>query len=146
MGESATLSRALNEALAAAGENQVIAALAKLSADREEHFELTIIANSGIHTIPERFIHGEKYIASKGSLDLASREATETTYVRALRSLAAKLNEHPWKKVYLIPTGPATLAMQIKLLVYHVTRLATIDLFYADGDYFELDLHYRTYL
>lgn len=142
-----TLTELLQRAITTVGERKVADMLEKLGAATPSHSaELTIIANSGMHSIPEDFIHGEKYVVSHGNLDLSSPEAIESSYTLALRSLADKLRERAWKNIFLIPTGPTTLALQIKLLVYHVTRLSTIDLHYSQGKYFELDLNYRSYL
>ncbi len=129
------------------GEQRVLEAVsALLHADIPDLADLTIVGNEGMHNVPEKFLHGEHYIASRGNLDLSSCSAVESTYADVLTSLAAKLRERTWRKVYLIPTGPTTLVLQIKLLVYHITRLSTIDLFYSRGDYCEVNLDYRRYL
>jgi hypothetical protein len=141
------LTELLQRAITTVGERKVADTLEKLGAAPPSHsVELTIIANSGMHSIPEEFIHGEKYVVSHGNLDLSSLESIESSYTLALRSLADKLRQRTWKNIFLIPTGPTTLTLQIKLLVYHVTRLSTIDLHYSQGKYFELDLNYRSYL
>ncbi len=141
------LAELLQRAITAVGERKVADTLEKLGAASASHnVELTIVANSGMHSIPEEFIHGEKYIASEGNLDLSSLETIERSYTVVLGSLADKLRKRTWTKIYLIPTGPVTLSLQIKLLVYHVTRLSTVDLHYSHGQHFELDLNYRSYL
>ena len=107
---------------------------------------LTIIANEGLHKIPERFLHGEIYVASKGNFDLSNRISIIRQYAVALARLQRKLNEHPWDGVFLIPTGHPTFALQIKNLVYHVLRIDTIDLFYAGGKYYELEIKRASFL
>ena len=104
---------------------------------------LTIIGNAGLHTIPKQYLHGDIYEVSAGNLNLATKESTLNEYRRVLIPLAEKLQEKSWKKVYLIPTGHTTLVLQIKLLVYHILRISTIDLFYSKGSYFELEIDYR---
>jgi hypothetical protein len=138
---------AVRLAVSAVGEDDVLAALQALRArPRPPLRELTIIANAGMHAIPSEHIHGQAYAASEGTLDLGSEASLRATYASILRALAERLREQAWQKIYLIPTGPTTLALQIKLLVYHITRLSTVDLFYANGTYHELSLEYRDYL
>ena len=147
MALSNELTEIVLRAIKAAGEQEVAHTLAALTQKASsEYDELTIVGNEGMHSIPDTFVHGEKYVATSGNLDLSSCEAIERAYIRALISLAQKLRERTWKKVYFIPTGPTTLGLQIKLLVYHITRLSTIDLFYSRGDYHEIALDYRSYL
>jgi hypothetical protein len=108
--------------------------------DNHQGKVLTIIANAGNHYIPPEYMHGEIYEASRGSLRLDSELSTKEEYRRILANLATKLRETSWNQIYLVPTGPVTLSLQIKIQVYHITRLDTIDLFYLDGNYFELRL------
>ena len=77
---------------------------------------------------------------------MSQADAINDLYILLLRPLAEKLREKAWKKIYLVPTGPTTLALQIKLLVYHITRISTIDLLYEKGRYYEINLDYRSYL
>jgi hypothetical protein len=107
---------------------------------------LTIIGNEGIHSIPPEYIHGEAYVASRGNLDLSSKESIKNEYQIILKNLFVKLNEKSWRKVYFVPTGHTTLALQIKQLVYHVLRQSTVDLFYSKGTYIEIDIDYRDVL
>jgi hypothetical protein len=147
MQPSEDLTRALSRAIVFAGETRVIDALLALARGSvRPSEELTIIGNTGMHTIPEGFIHGDRYAVSHGNLDLSSLDAIRQGYASVLRLLADKLRERTWKKIYLVPAGPTTLILQIKLLVYHITRLSTVDLYYSGGQYFELDLDYRDYL
>jgi len=104
---------------------------------------LTIIANSGIHEIPKHYLRGEVYAASSGSIDFTSIETLHLAYRTILEKLLQKLKERQWTKVYLIPTGHCTLALQIKLFVYHILRIDTIDLFYNKGNYFEIAIDHR---
>ncbi|MGH9822156.1 MAG: hypothetical protein ACREDR_02695 [Blastocatellia bacterium] len=108
----------------------------------EEHV-LTIIANAGIHQISSEYLHGEVYIASQGNIDFSSREIIQREYEAILRRLSAKLRETHWAKIYLVPTGHPTLAMQIKLFVCHILRIDTTDIFYSKGKYAEISIDYR---
>jgi hypothetical protein len=99
---------------------------------------LTIIPNIGIHRIPDRYLRGAVFVGSEGNLDFSSRRGVESEYKKILLKLKDKLLSQPWSRIYLIPTGHVTLSMQIKLFVYQLTRINTIDLFYLNGRYFEL--------
>jgi len=118
--------------------------LHKISEHDAEAVVLTIVANERMHSIPSRFIHGEYYVASSGNLDFGSEEAIVRQYEEILSKLRKKLSEQEWKKVYLVPTGHVTLALQIKNLVYQVLRIDTIDLFYSKGDYHEIEIDFRS--
>ncbi|NEN90215.1 MAG: hypothetical protein F6K48_15375 [Okeania sp. SIO3H1] len=68
----------------------------------------------------------------------------ETEFNQILIKVAQKLKSKPWKKVYLVPFGPAVLSMQIKLLVYRILYIETIDFLYAGhGVYYDLDINLR---
>jgi hypothetical protein len=105
---------------------------------------LTIIANEGVH--PHSLIHdrGEVYIASRGNLDFSSKEKVEKEFEIVLSELALKLKSKMWKKVYLVPFGPSVLAMQIKLLVYRILHIETIDVLHAgNGVYYDVEINQR---
>lgn len=118
----------------------------EINKNRLDDYSLTIIANQGLHEIPSRFIHGQLYIASSGNLNFDSKKAIVEQYEEILSKLRQKLSEKEWKKVYLVPTGHSTLALQIKSLVYHILRIDTIDLFYSKGDYYEIEINVRSLL
>lgn len=118
----------------------------EINKNRLDDYSLTIIANQGLHEIPSRFIHGQLYIASSGNLNFDSKEAIVEQYEEILSKLRQKLSEKEWKKVYLVPTGHSTLALQIKSLVYHILRIDTIDLFYSKGNYYEIEINVRSLL
>ena len=145
--KGASLAKLLGQAVSAVGENSVRVLLETAAAPKQTASDcLTIMANEGLHTIPSRFIHGELYIASLGNLVYDSPKGIVSQYRRILSRIRAKLTERDWKRIYLIPTGHPTLSLQIKNLVYHVLRMDTIDLFYSNGKYFELDISRASYL
>ncbi|WP_414754654.1 hypothetical protein [Anabaena sp. CCY 9910] len=117
----------------------------ELNQRKLDDYSLTIIANQSFHDIPSRFVHGELYIASSGSLNFENKEIIIEQYQEILLNLRKKLSEKEWKKVYLVPTGHSTLALQIKSLVYHVLRIDTVDLFYSKGDYYEIEINLRSW-
>lgn len=140
------LMAAVDSALSKLGERRLIEELAKITGDssQREPDTLTIIANKGVHHLPQQFMRGEVYFVSEGSLDFSSSESVEREMVLALSRLASKLKSKAWQKIYLVPFGPTNLSMLIKLLVYRVTHIETVDLFHAgSGSYFELNIPLR---
>lgn len=121
-------------------------ALEILNAARQSKSEevLTIVSNEGMHRVPTAFSRGTVYAASTGMLDLSSSDRVREQFNEILLRLTSVLKSRTWSKIYLIPFGHASLSMQIKLLVYRVTRLETVDLFYdGKGGYFDLDVDLR---
>jgi hypothetical protein len=134
----------LDQAVTSSGSGRVAAALEDLaSAGASEKGVLTIIANTGVHSIPQAFLRGEVYEASSGDWDASTEEALLNELRRILSGLVNKLRSARWNRVYLIPTGHPILSLQIKAMVYRILRLNTIDLYYKAGSYFEVDLDQR---
>lgn len=132
----------LTKALKQAGEEKVAARLKELAVASED--VLTIIANAGVHHLPERFRRGEVFTASEGSLDFSTAETVKAEFEGILRRVSTKLLERAWKSVYIIPFGPTCLSMQLKLLVYRVTGIESIDVMQiANGDRVDVDLELR---
>jgi hypothetical protein len=123
-------------------ENAVRILLAARGKPREE--TLTIVANEGVHHLPDEMKRGHVHIASRGNLDFSTISTVQAEYHRILSELALLLKQRTWKHIYLVPFGPSTLSMQIKLLVYRVTRIETIDVFYdGRGSYSDLRIAQR---
>jgi hypothetical protein len=105
---------------------------------------LTIIVNEGVHPHAAFHERGEVYIASRGNLDFSSKERAEEEFQKVLLGVAQKLKSKIWKKIYIVPFGPPILAMQIKLLVYRISRIETIDVLRAgNGVYYDLEINQR---
>jgi hypothetical protein len=104
---------------------------------------LTIIANAGVHKIPERYLRGEVFEASLGNWNCSTQREIVEEFHRILRGVVRKLGEDEWQRIYLFPTGHPALSIQIKTLVYRLTRKNTIDMFYKDGEYFEIAIDAR---
>ena len=105
---------------------------------------LTIVANKGVHYLPREIQRGFVHVASQGNLDFSSIHSVEQEYQKILTSLSDVLQSRMWGKIYLVPFGPSTLSMQIKLLVYRITRIETVDVFYdGKGGYFDLSIDQR---
>jgi hypothetical protein len=104
---------------------------------------LTVVANAGVHRIPAKYLRGEVFEASYGDLDLSTREAATKSIGTILIELAGKLREKEWREIYLVPTGHPVLTAQIKTMIYRVLRKNTVDLLYAGGVYFDIDIDQR---
>ncbi len=126
------LRKLLDQAVQSSGNDRVVAALENLAAtDQPEKGVLTIVSNAGIHSIPEAFLRGEIYEASRGDWDVSTEEALKTELTRILARLVIKLHRGHWRRVYLIPTGHPILSLQIKTMVYRV--LSQHDRFVLQG-------------
>jgi hypothetical protein len=105
---------------------------------------LTIIANEGTHHLPSAFQRGMVWTASSGMLDFSSSSRVHQQFDEILERLARVLKSRTWSRIYLVPFGHVALSVQIKLLVYRITRLETVDLFYdGKGGYFDLEMELR---
>lgn len=132
------------KALKARGTEQVVSALESLLQEKlPEGQVLTIVANAGVHAIPNAYLRGDIYEASRGDWDASTEEELLLELKGILSRLVSKLRSRNWKRVYLIPTGHPILSLQIKVLVYRILRINTIDLYYKAGSYFEVDIDQR---
>jgi len=139
------LHRLLDDVLKSRESEKVLAALENLlKDDASEAKVLTIVANAGVHRIPEAYLRGEVYEASRGDWDASTEEALLLELKAILSRLVDKLRSGRWKRIYLIPTGHPILSLQIKAMVYRLLRYNTIDLYYKAGIYIEVNLDQRT--
>jgi len=128
------LEDALTEAINIAGREKVIKDLHRFKASKENaRLTLSIIVNSGIHYLPPEYLRGEVFVASEGSLDLSSDESIRAVFRGVLMRTARKLKSRQWQRVYVVPFGPTPLSMQIKLLVYRICGIETIDVMNVPG-------------
>ena len=140
---SKNLGAELLELIQTHGLDTVVGELKSLQMGREG-LVLTIVTNKGVHHIPDEILRGDVFIASEGDLDFSSIESVTGEYQGILDRLSKKLKARKWSKIYLVPFGHNTLCMQIKLLVYRVTHMETVDWFYdGRGGYRPLELNQR---
>ena len=143
---SETLEHLLDQCVSKLGEEAVEKALQLLMADEsgpDASQVLTIVANAGVHTIPESYLRGEVYVASRGNWRVDNDETLNSQVSQILTGVARKLKERQWRRIYLIPTGHPAVSMNIKLLVYRAIRLNTIDWVYINGEYYLLTIDQR---
>jgi hypothetical protein len=121
-------SRAIGEAVEHSGRETVYRALLRLAGLKNNPDDtLTIVTNLGVHGLPNEYLRGSVYVASHGSLDFSTPESIHREFSEVLKRLAQVLKSKEWHTVYIVPFGPAPLSMQIKLLVYRVCGIETIE-------------------
>lgn len=104
----------------------------------------TIVINEGIHVFPDYIIQGDKYVLYRGSLDFGDSEALRAEATQHLRELSIYLGRKKWSKIYTVISGHAAICMQVKLLVYRMTHLETVDwAFDGKGNYLRLHIPIR---
>jgi hypothetical protein len=118
--------------------------LDELAAEGSKPGTATILVNEGIHYFPETLFQGDRFVVYKGSLDLSNEGSLRAEVTHALSPLATFLMSKKWRKIYLVISGHAVVCMQVKLLVYRITHLETVDLvFDGAGNYLQLALSMR---
>lgn len=133
----------VDTAVGAAGVERVAETLRGLVLRENEVDTLTLISNAGIHTIPDRYLRGDVYEVSRGDWAVNTAAEVREELMVLLHSLARKLRSRPWRRVYLVPTGHPVLTVNVKLLVYRLLRINTIDLYYKAGQYLEVEIDHR---
>lgn len=137
------LTELLARAVDAAGRDEVANALTALVERQTAIDTLTLIANAGVHTIPEPYLRGEVFEVSRGNWTANTSDEVHEELTHLLTGLAAKLRSRPWKQVFLVPTGHPILTLNVKLLVYRLLRINTIDLYYKSGTYIDVHIDHR---
>ena len=130
-------------------QSQVDKVLEELSVGREHAIKpteiLTIVTNKGVHFIDEEQLRGRVIYASEGQLDLSSAKVIHEQYRAALSYVAEIVKSKHWHQIYLLPTGPSTLSLNIKALVRQITGKDSVDLFTdrVSGKTWEIELDVR---
>jgi hypothetical protein len=134
----------LSELIQNLGEQRVLHMLRKADVNAGRPDVLTIIANARVHHLPPEFERGVVHVASSGNLDFSSIDSVKAEYEKILRELARVLKSRSWRQIYLVPFGPTTLSLQIKILVFRITSIDTVDLFYdGKGSYHDIVIEQR---
>lgn len=96
---------------------------------------LTIIGDRTLHKIQEDLIEGTVFDFNNGSIDASSDDAVKKHMISALMRLYDILKSRNWGKVKLIYSGHALFTAHIKIMVYRILHLDTVDVafFGADG-------------
>ena len=143
MANRADLTSLLDTAVASAGAERGAEVLTSLARRESLTDTLTLVSNAGVHTIPDSYLHGDIYEVSRGDWTASTPAEVHEELTRLLRGLAHKLRSRPWRQVYLVPTGHPILTVNVKLLVYRLLRINTIDLYYRAGQYIEVHIDHR---
>jgi hypothetical protein len=133
----------LNNLLKEYGEESVLSAVSKWASSGDER-SCTIVVNEGLHPFPDFLYTGEIFSFSKGFLNFSNSSDLENDLILNLKLLSDFLKKRKWKKVYLIISGHAVLNMYVKMAVYRVTRIDTIDWVYdGAGNYLKISIPMR---
>lgn len=112
--------------------------------NNESEDVLTIVVNKGVHHLPDKNLRGTVYYASEGNLNFSSAVSVQDEFERILKGVSRILKSKSWKQVFIVPFGPCALSMQIKLLIYRITRIESIDIFHlGQGEYMDLEVRQR---
>lgn len=112
--------------------------------DGQSENVLTIVVNRGVHHLPEENVRGTVFYASEGNLDFSDAGSVQKEFKKVLEDVARILKSKNWKQVFIVPFGPCALSMQIKLLIYRITRIESVDIFYlGEGAYMDLEIKQR---
>ena len=119
----------------------------RLTQDTASTSVCTILINDGLHYFPKTLFVGECFVFYSGGLDLSSEQALEKEMAVSLVKLQNFLRKRKWERIYTIISGHAAACMQVKLAVYRITHIETIDwVFDGAGNYLKLELPLRQIL
>lgn len=113
-----------------------------LVAANPERRELTIVSNAGLHPIPYEYVRGELFFASEGNLDFSDISSVNRELDNIVQKLKVLLFSENWTDIYLLPFGHSSISLTIKMTVFRLLRIETIDIFYFGGgkyDYLDRD-------
>ncbi|MBU0654244.1 MAG: hypothetical protein KJ914_03825 [Gammaproteobacteria bacterium] len=138
------IEKLINTIIEIHGVDNLKAELHSILGSSDDENTLTIIANAGIHPTEALHNRGTVYIASTGSLDFSSKESSALEIKNILYGVAKVLKSKKWKKVILVPFGPSVLSMNIKMLVYKILYINTIDVLHAgNGIHYDINVDHR---
>lgn len=109
---------------------------------RAEERTLTVVVNFGMHALPENVMRGDNFYFSEGNLDL-SRNGVNATISDLTKRSVKFLRKKVWNKIYIIPSGHPLLVSLCTLIVYRVTRISPVIVYYVDGEYIDAEVDVR---
>jgi hypothetical protein len=122
------------------------AVMSEVQSIANQHYEwnvCTIVANEGVHHFPSHILIGDLFVFSEGMIDMSTEESMHQFLESRLIALSEYLKSKKWKEIYLVISGHPSISLQIKLLVYQITRLTTVDLIYNGTGYLRLHIDIR---
>ena len=110
----------------------------------DDEYTITIVCNQASHAIPADIIRGTKFVFSVGSIEDAGSIVFESELTKLLKKLARKLKQRNWRQIYIVPSGHPSFYANIKLLVFRITRIETVDVVYkGNGRYMDITIDHR---
>ena len=103
---------------------------------------LTVVVNFGMHALPESIMRGDAFFFSEGNLNL-SKEGVGLTITDLTKRAVKHLRKKIWNKIYIIPSGHPLLVSLCTLVIYRVTRISPIIVYYMDGEYIDAPVDIR---
>ena len=105
--------------------------------------ELTVVVNSGMHSIPVDVLRGEVFLFSDGQVDLTIENA-EKSLDDLIKRAHAFLSQRNWNKVFLIPSGHPLLVVAATLVTFRATRVDPVVVAYLGSEgYIDFDSRVR---
>lgn len=142
---SSILDEQLNGLITQFGTDEIGKALRRLERLRPSQNSATIIVNEGVHKIPDALLRGEVYTVYRGSLDLTNETGLIDQLSDSLSDLADFLLSKKWSHIAVVISGHAIVNMQVKLLIYRITHLYTLDwVFDGKGSYLAMEIDLRS--
>lgn len=148
MSKPESLKGGLERMIAEYGELAVEAELKLLKSSGAHNVsECTILVNRGLHSFPEEILRGDVFVVYEGSLDLSSASVLTAFAGERLVALRNFLLSKKWQRASIVISGHAALCMQVKLAVYRITHIETVDwVFDGRGNYIPLQIPLRNIL
>lgn len=107
----------------------------------------TIVVNKGLHHFPEDILHGRVFYFSDSSLPMETRDVAEKWMSERLIKLKEFLHSQKWSEIYLLISGHAAACVQVKLAIYRITHIESIDIaFDGKGNYINIEIPMRRLL
>lgn len=129
------------------GANAVLSAARRVEQLDDALNVCTILVNVGVHSMPEYLLNGEVYVFYEGSVDLSSEKNLKEFTDQKILSLREFLRTKKWNQIYIVISGHAAMCMQVKLAVYRITHIETVDwVFDGAGRYLKLEVPMRKLL
>ena len=105
--------------------------------------ELTVIVNSGMHSIPEDVIRGDVFVFSEGQVDLTG-DGIDRVLDALIKRAHSFLSGGNWNKVYIIPSGHPLLVVVATLVTFRSTRIDPVIVAYLGSEnYVDFDSNIR---
>lgn len=142
-----TIQKDIDDIIAKYGPHAALSAMQSATRSITHGNACTIIVNGGLHRFPPEILVGEVYTFYEGSLDLSDESILQSFLESRLLDLATFLRSRKWKNISVVISGHAAVCMQVKLAIYRITHIESIDwVFDGAGNYLRLAIPMRRVL